>query len=359
MNAISATRRTIRREWTAFGALLIISVGLMGVSGTKTAHDLQSAVNYVASPVETVLNDVADTAGSYWSALTQIDHLRTENSQLTQENQTLREELDRMGAISKLNDDWSKITSEAAGVPYQTTPVRVIVRNTSDVSTRTLVINKGSNDGLVKGQVVIDAGGALVGRLSDVAKTVSTILLISDPNAVVTGLEVKSGAVGSVTGSIGGALEMKYVDSGAALTVGDPIVTAGEALSGTTDTSPYPPGLLIGTITSFSKVPNQVVQSATINPSAHLNDATFLLVITNYQGGFGPIVTYCSSGTPGPGAVITPTPSGSSASPAPTCVPAPSPLVHPTPAPTVKQTPTPKPSPTPKITPSPTPITGY
>jgi hypothetical protein len=162
-----------------------------------------------------------------------------------------------------------------------------------------------------------------------------------------------------VTGSIGGALEMKYVDSGAALTVGDPIVTAGEALSGTTDTSPYPPGLLIGTITSFSKVPNQVVQSATINPSAHLNDATFLLVITNYQGGFGPIVTYCSSGTPGPGAVITPTPSGSSASPAPTCVPAPSPLVHPTPAPTVKQTPTPKPSPTPKITPSPTPITGY
>ena len=357
MNAVTATRRTLRREWTVFGALLIISVGLMGVSGTKTAKDLESGVNWVVSPVETTLNDLADTAGSYWSALTQIDHLRTENAQLKDENLTLQEELDRMPSISKLSDDWSKITAEAAGVPYQLTAVRVIVRNISDVTTRTLVINKGSNDGLVEGQVVIDAGGALVGRLTDVAKTVSTVLLISDPNAVVTGLEINSGAIGSVTGSIGGALEMKYVDATTALTLGDSIVTAGEALSGTDDTSPYPPGLLIGTIQSVSKISNEVVQSAIIQPAAHLNDATFLLVITDYKGGFGPTLSYCSSATLGPGILATPTPDPS-ASAGPTCLPRPSPLVHPTPAPTVKTTPTPKPTPTPQP-PTPPPSLGY
>jgi cell shape-determining protein MreC len=91
MNAISATRRTIRREWTTFGTLLILSVGLMGVSGTRTALQVQSAVNIAISPVETTINTVADTVDSYWSALLQLDHLRTENEQLRQENQTLQE----------------------------------------------------------------------------------------------------------------------------------------------------------------------------------------------------------------------------------------------------------------------------
>jgi len=136
MNAVTATRRTIRREWTAFGALLIISVGLMGISDTTTAHDLQSAANTLASPVETVINNIADTAGSYFSALTQIDHLRSENEQLKQDNLTLQEELDRMGAISQLNDDWTKITTEQGAIQYQSTPVRVIVRDTSTVQVK-------------------------------------------------------------------------------------------------------------------------------------------------------------------------------------------------------------------------------
>ena len=134
MNAITATRRTMRREWTAFGTLLIISVGMMGISGTKTAQDFESAVNWAVSPVETFINNIADTAGSYWSALTQIDRLRTQNEQLKADNQTLQEELDRMGAISMLNEDWTKITAAAAGLPYQTKPVRVIVRDISDVA---------------------------------------------------------------------------------------------------------------------------------------------------------------------------------------------------------------------------------
>jgi len=356
MNAITATRRTIRREWTAFGVLLIISVGLMGISGTKTAQDMQSSVNWAVSPVETVINNIDDTVGSYWSALTQLDHLRTDNERLSQENLTLQEELDRMGAISKLNDDWSQVTSAAQGVPYLTTPVQVIVRSITDVTERTIVINKGSNDGLAVGEVVVDAGYALVGRLTEVDDTVSTVLLITDPSAVVIGKEVKTGATGTVTGSVGGGLQMEYVDSSATLTVGDPIVTAGESLPNTNDTSPYPPGLLIGTISQVSSARNEVVQSATVQPMAHLDDATFLLVILSYSGGFGPPIVTCG---PAPSPTINPSPtarpkatptrSGGPAftpAPAPTCIPAvtPQPLVTPVLPPTAKPKATPKPT---------------
>jgi rod shape-determining protein MreC len=316
MNAITATRRTIRREWTAFGALLIISVGLMGASGTRTAQDLQSAVSWAASPVESFLNGAADTAGSYWSALTQIDRLRTENELLKQQNQALQEQLNRMPAISKLGDDWTQITAAAAGVPYSTTPVRVVVRDISDVSQRTLVIDKGSNDGLVAGEVVVDAGLALVGRIQTVYATVSSVLLISDTTSVVVGKEAKSGATGPIKGSVSGQLQMQYVDVAATLTTGEPVVTAGESLPGTNDTSPYPPALLIGTITDVFTDPNTVVKSATIAPAAHLTDATFLLVITGYKGGFGPPLPLCSAVSPSPGSSGG---AGSSAGPASPC----------------------------------------
>jgi rod shape-determining protein MreC len=322
----------------------------MGVSDTQTAHDLQSAVNTVVSPVESAITSVDNTLGSYWSALTQIDHLSTENEQLRQENLTLQEELDRMGAVSKLNDDWSKVTAAAQGVPYQTTPVEVIVRSNSDVTQRTLVINKGTNDGLAKGQVVIDAGRALVGRITEADATVSKVLLISDPSSVVIGKEAKTGATGTVTGTVGGALTLKYVDVSQTLTIGDPVVTAGESLAGTNDTSPYPPGLLIGTIAQVDAQRNEVVQSATISPIAHLQDATFLLVILDYSGGFGPPIVTCGTapsvapGTPTPRPSPTPKSSASPATtpaPAPTCVPAETlpPLVLPTATPTPKPTP--------------------
>jgi rod shape-determining protein MreC len=328
MSMITVTRRTIRREWTIFGVLLMLSVGLMGVSGTRTAHDIESSVNFALSPIETVINNAADTAGSYVSALAQIDHLRTDNERLRQQNLTLQEQLDRAAAISHLNDDWTKITQAAASVPYQTTPARVIVRDISDIQSRTLILDKGSNDGLLAGEVVIDAGGAVVGRITTVDATVSTVLLISDPSAVVVGKEAKTGATGTITGQVSGHLLMKYVDATAQLAKGDPVVTAGETLPGTNDRSPYPPGLLIGDIVDVSTDPNAVVKSADIVPAAHLSDATFVLIIVDYQGGFGAPVP---SASPGASAL----PSGaSSAKPPVKATPKPTarPVAQPTPS---------------------------
>jgi len=320
MNTVTATRRTIRREWTTWGTLLILSVGLMGVSDTTQAHGLQSAVNWAVGPAETVLSNAADTAGSYWSALTQIDKLRTDSERLRQENLTLKEQLDRMPAISKLNDDWTKITAAQQSIPYRTTPARVIVRDLSDVRLRTLLLNKGSSDGLVAGQVVIDAGDAVVGRISEVDATVSTVLLLSDPSAVVVGKEAKSGATGTIRGSISGQLQMSYV-AVPTLAIGDAIVTAGEALPCTNDISPYPPSLLIGEVVALLTDPNTPVKSATIKPAAHLTDATFVLVIVDYQGGFGPPVPSASPGAPAsPGASDN---TGPAASPRPSSSPKP------------------------------------
>ncbi len=280
--------RRIRRQWTVFGILLTVSVILMGASGTSVAHDLQSAANFALSPVERWLNDVTDTATSYWSAITQIDRLRSENDQLALENQTLRDQLLRMPAISKLTDDWTRITDAKSAVPYDSTIARVIVRDISEVRTRTIVLDRGSNDGIKEGQIVVDDGFALIGRIKSVQATVSTVLILTDTGAVVVGREAQSGATGLIRGQVDGLLQMTNVDVTAKLQKGQAIVTAGETLPNTLDRSPYPPGLLIGEIVNVQSDPNAIVQGATIQSASHPGSATWVLVLAGYSGSFQP-----------------------------------------------------------------------
>jgi len=194
---------------------------------------------------------------------------------------------------------------------------RVVVRDITDVRRKTLVVNRGSADGISVGQVVMDAGGALVGRILWVQTYNAGILLVNDSASVVVGQEAKSGAAGTIRGQIGGLLEMSYVDAAETLTKGEAVVTSGMVLPSANVRSPYPPGLLIGTIISISSDPNQVVQSAIIRPAADLEGANFVLIIMSYQGGFY---------TPGPTATPSPSPTPSSTpTTEPTTTPAPTP----------------------------------
>src|SRR5450759_2903852 len=112
--------RLPRGQWATFGLLLTLSVGMMGASGTRLAATVRSDVNFMLNPVEIWINGATDTLGSYWSTLTQLDRLRSENEKLREDNQTLKEELARMPAIARLNDDWTKISQAPQTSPYQT-----------------------------------------------------------------------------------------------------------------------------------------------------------------------------------------------------------------------------------------------
>ena len=295
--------RLPRGQWIVFGLLLTVSVAMMGGSRTRFAATLQTNTNLILNPIELAIDDALDTAGSYWTTLTQLDSLRRENERLREENDILKEELARMPAIGRINEDWTQISEAQQSSKYQTIIARVVVRDITDVRPKRIIINRGSADGVSQGQVVMDAGGALVGRVDLVETFTSRILLLNDSSAVVVGQEAKSGAAGTIRGRIGGLLEMAYVDSADTLTKGEAVVTAGLVLPSGNVRSPYPPGLLIGTIISISGDPNQVIQSAVIRPAADLENANFVLIIMSYQGGF-----YAPTPSPTPSPTLPPPP---------------------------------------------------
>jgi rod shape-determining protein MreC len=274
--------RRARRQLISFAGLLAVSVLLIGIGGTGLGRRIQNVFNFAMNPIVSVMNDAADSAGSAWTALGELNRLREENETLRLENEALRQELARMPSVSRLTDDWTRITQAQQSIPFQSTRARVLMRDLSDVRPRIFVLDKGSRDGMREGLVVVGEGFSLVGRVESVEDRVCTVSLLTDLTSVVIGREESSGAIGTVRGQPGGLLSMSFPPESPKVESGQPVVTAGESIAGSDIRSPYPPGLLIGSLSAVSK---DATASAIVTPSANLGSMTFALIITDYEGG--------------------------------------------------------------------------
>ncbi len=119
-----------------------------------------------------------------------------------------------MPAISQLNDDWTKITAAAGAAALRDDDA---ARGHRPRHHRLRPANArrrpGQRHGPGRGHVVIDAGGALVGRFSEVAPTVSQCPADQRHGIGRGRHRSASGATGEVRGQIGGGSQMADVDA--------------------------------------------------------------------------------------------------------------------------------------------------
>ncbi|HJP89402.1 MAG TPA: rod shape-determining protein MreC [Candidatus Limnocylindrales bacterium] len=288
MSALLASR-TVRRKGAAYVALLVASLILLTISSNPVVRDIQHGVAFAFRPIQLAVDGFAKNLGSIASTIAEIDQLRQENAALKSENQTLEELARQAQELRRENELLTGLLQLRNGLEFQTRPVSVIARESSEAR-RAIVIDRGTEDGIKVGQVVISTGGALVGRVSDVGTNFAHVVLISDTSSTVIGQMSTSIATGKVVGQLG-TLVMTDVNAAAVIQNGEEVYTAGIEL-GAGIRSPYPKGLLIGRVIDITRDPNEVVQTAFLDPAAPLDRLEFLLVITDYEGGIvGPIET--------------------------------------------------------------------
>lgn len=289
MTAILANK-AFRRRAIAYAALVVTSLILVTISSNPFVRDMQNGVAFAFKPVQVAVGSVARDVASIATTIAEIDRLRQENAELRQENDRLEAESRSAAELQRENEQLTGLLQLRSGLQYQTLAVSVIARESSEAR-RAIVIDRGSDDGVSAGMVVIAAGGALVGRITDVGPSFAHVVLISDATSTVIGQLLSSAATGKVIGQLGGALIMQDVDAAAEVTIGEEVFTAGIELEGGIR-SPYPKGLLIGRVVDVTRDPNEVVQTVFLEPAAPLDRLEFLLVITDYEGGItGPIET--------------------------------------------------------------------
>jgi rod shape-determining protein MreC len=128
---------------------------------------------------------------------------------------------------------------------------------------KTLLINKGSSDGIGRNQAVVTHRG-IVGRTLDVAGNSSKVLLITDINSSVDALVQRTRARGVVEGRASNLCELKYVSVSDDLKLGDLVVTSG--LCGI-----FPKGLPVGKVSRMEKDNVGLFQYVELTPTVSLN----------------------------------------------------------------------------------------
>ena len=141
----------------------------------------------------------------------------------------------------------------------------------------TLVINRGSNDGIEKGDPAVVLNGVLVGKVAEVNKNDSIIRLLHDNQSKIGAtLLNKDKSIGLVEGGYGINIRMNYIPQNEEVEVDDKVISSGLS-------SKTPRGLVVGTVEAVEKEPYQPFQRAVVKPITDLNKIDSLSVITSVK----------------------------------------------------------------------------
>ncbi len=281
----SPDRRSHPGIW--FAAFTIASLLMLLASRTDPATALQQASARALEPVRAAVAGVGQGVAGLFGTIGEIDRLQTENDKLRSDLTRAQQRIAELQEAAAENTSLRGLLGLTKSlVNMDLLPVRVIARDPSNF-TWEVGIDAGSRDGVADGMPVVGAatgGGALVGTIvpGSVQPDSSRVRFIVDPRSSVVALDQTSRALGEVEGQLGGQLVFVQVPVTERLAPGDTVVTAGLSL-GTGLASPYPKGLLIGTIQAVQPDPNALTQTAFVRPALDPQQVERLLVVTSFS----------------------------------------------------------------------------
>lgn len=256
--------------------LIVASVVMMTVYGregeTGPLHTLQSAVSGAVSPlrivggsIESATSTVGDTVDNITADQSTLSGLREYNEQLVQQYSQMEEYKQEVQRLQKLLD--LKDTYQIEG-----TGARVIGRS-SEAWSQTVIINKGSDDGVSTGQTVMGTSG-VVGQIVSTSSHTATVRLLTDPQSGAAAMVQSSRAEGILRGSLVGLLYLEDLDADAEVNVGDVVVTSG--LGGS-----YARGLIIGTVVKVDAQQGDTSRRAVVSPNDAISTLEDVLVVSS------------------------------------------------------------------------------
>lgn len=308
--------REARRPRFVLIVLLIAALGLIALSYTAGAN---SALRDVRSAGSTVFGGAEHAAKSVNDVL-RPSGASSDVANLQQQILQLRADLSEARLSKADYTELRKMLLVAGAGRYRVLAASVIAVGLGYQQTVTLDV--GTDDGIRPQETVINGEG-LVGYVTAVSATTSTVLLASDGSSVVGVAAAPSGQLGWVTGpgkvaGTDGLMHLEMLNSSAVLKVGDGLVTAASV-----NDKPYVPGVPLGVVTKLVVTNGSLTAAALVRPYVDfgaLGVVGVVIVPPGHDPRFavlpplprpGPTVTVTVTAKPGthrPGGTPTPTP---------------------------------------------------
>ena len=283
----SPHRRSRAGLW--FATATVVSLLLLLASRTPQALTLQEATAHALDPVRSAISGVGAGISGFFTTIGEIDRLRSENERLRRELAGAEARLAELREAAAENAELRGLLGLTTSLQMDLLPVRILGRDPSNF-TWEVGIDAGTTDGVRVGMPVVaaaDGAGALAGTVVAAGADSATVRLVVDARASVVGIDQQSRALGLVRGQLGGQLVMVQIRATDPVKVGDAVASAGLVLTDAGGAgigrSPYPSGLLIGTVQALELDPDGLTRTAFVRPAVDFSSVARLLVVLHFD----------------------------------------------------------------------------
>jgi len=248
---------------------LIVAIGLLHLVGVL--RPVEQGVRWALIPVARVFGIVGSETGQRTAPAPDIDTLQNHVHELEARLASVSVDYVKLRALEEENSSLKELSSFLHSSGYDHVGARIIARST-DPQVASVLIDRGTVDGLETGMAVIVGDGVFVGKIISLTQNVSTVLLVSDHRSRVA--SARAGAkklFGIVEGKGNGVANLTLVPQAETLNRDDIIVTAGTE-------DKIPGNLAIGLVNDIQGQPTDPFKTATIEPLAR-PDALSLVVV--------------------------------------------------------------------------------
>lgn len=248
----------------SFFFLGVVSVVLM-VMDHRSGYLEQARVwmGVAVNPIYAVVQAPYD----FWNWLTgsfaDRTQLQTQNKQLAEQLRVARVKLLQFDSLNEENRRLRAIREASQGVGERTL-IAEIIHVDVDPFRHRVRINKGLDDGVFKGQPIVDAFG-IVGQVAQVDQYTATIILISDTRHAIP-VQINRNGIRSIavgTGDVG-KLKLPYLTVESDVKDGDLLVSSG--LDGI-----FPAGYPVASVTRIERNASETFALVEAKPLAQLD----------------------------------------------------------------------------------------
>ena len=260
--------------------LMLISIGSIifeGRSGSGRFHGGgMSLFGGAQRSVAAIGGFFADTITS----IHELGQLREQYDLLAERLHSMEENLTDINELYAENRRLRSVLQFAASIEYENTPAQIIAKDPGSLF-GTITINKGTRHGLQKGDPVIaiqDGRQGLVGRISHSGRRTSIVQPMFDSRSHVASRlqETRHEGLVSGTGRQNSPLELQFIPQRARndIRTGDSVITSSMS-------ELFPPGILIGTVSSMQSMPYETSLTIELEPAIDFSRLEFVYVLSD------------------------------------------------------------------------------
>tara|TARA_B100000676_G_scaffold91556_1_gene91268 strand:- start:126 stop:995 length:870 start_codon:yes stop_codon:yes gene_type:complete len=265
------------KEFYTLVFLALVSAGTIIVDHKyKQADYARSMINdLIVYPIYNISSMPRNFFTSFMKEYQDIETLESEIEKLKRENMSLKINLQEFEALREENirlRDIQKKTKESSN--KQT--IAKVLNNSASPNKKIIIIDKGQNDGLYKGQNVIGIKG-LIGQIIESNSMSSKVILINDKNHNVPGVVNRTGEKVIIAGeNKDNELLIQFTPLDTTVEEGDIVTTSGVA-------GRFKSKIPIGKVTSVVKDPEKKFSEIKIKTFENLSNISDVILIWDYK----------------------------------------------------------------------------